>query len=305
MRTLRITPFSLSLLAAANASAQAPAPAQPPAAPIEAPAAPPPPPDAAGAGTIQIEGNASLSPDASTADAAAEASASSGDAAIDPVQHSRVDVAPENRTGFSAGLRLGVGVPLGKAGENPLTGAGRDVSDLTPWRAPVWVDIGYALSGALTISGYAQVGVGGIGDDCIDDDDCDWSDIRVGAEAEWRFAPGAPVNPWLGVGLGWEWLSFRQLVSFQVPDGMGGMMTATGRVSETFGGPELMLQGGIDFQVEDALRIGPYASATVSQYLTDSFSCTPASELCPPDGSIDGAAFHSWIGVGLRGAYTP
>jgi hypothetical protein len=43
----------------------------------------------------------------------------------------------------------------------------------------------------------------------------------------------------------------------------------------------------------------------VSQYLTDSFSCTPASSLCPDDGSIDGSALHSWISVGLRGAYTP
>src|SRR5690606_7832597 len=152
----------------------------------------------------------------------------------DPVQRSRVGVAPADRTGFTTGLRLGAGIPLGKAGQDPL-GLERDLSDLTPWRAPVWLDIGYTLSGALTIGGYAQVGVGGVGDACVGD--CDWSDIRVGAEAELRFAPGAPVNPWLGVGLGWEWLSFRQLVSGEVPDGMGGMETATGRVAETFGGP--------------------------------------------------------------------
>lgn len=310
MRTLRLMPLSLSLsiVAAASARAQAPAaPPQPPApAPIDAPAAPPPPPDAAGSGAFQIQGGASLSPDA-TADASAEsASSMQGEpaegVAIDPVQHSRVAVDAAERTGFSTGLRLGLGVPLGKAVRDPF-GAERDLNDLTPWRAPVWVDLGYALSGAVTIGAYAQVGVGGVGDSCVGD--CDWSDIRVGGEAEWRFVPGAPVNPWLGVGLGWEWLSFRQLVSAEVTDEMGNTVTATGRVAERFGGPELMLHGGVDFQVEDALRIGPYASATVSQYLTDSFSCTPANELCPGDGSIDGSALHAWIGVGLRGAYTP
>lgn len=223
-------------------------------------------------------------------------------AEIDPVQQSRVAVAPEDRTGFSAGLRLGLGVPVGKAGED-LLGAERDLNDLTPWRAPVWVDVGYAVSGAATIGAYAQIGAGAVGDSC--QGDCDWSDVRAGVQAEWRFVPGAAVNPWLGVGVGWEWLSFRQLIRAEVPDGMGGTEPASGRVSERFGGPEAMLQGGVDFQVEDALRIGPYASATLSQYLTDSFECTPATDLCPAGSSIEGSAFHSWIGVGLRGAYTP
>jgi hypothetical protein len=269
MRTLRLMPLSFSLLITAAASAQAPAPSEPP---------PPP------------------------APASAESAAAADGVAIDPVQQSRVPIDPAERTGFTTGLRLAVGMPLGKAGEDPF-GAERDLNDLTPWRAPVWVDLGYALSGSLTIGAYAQVGVGGVGDSCAGD--CDWSDTRLGAEAEWRFLPGAPVNPWLGVGLGWEWLSFRQLISVTMEDEMGEMVTQTGRVSETFGGPELMLHGGLDFQVEDALRIGPYASATVSQYLTDSFSCTPPTELCPPDDSIAGSALHSWIGVGLRGAYTP
>jgi hypothetical protein len=66
-----------------------------------------------------------------------------------------------------------------------------------------------------------------------------------------------------------------------------------------------LLQGGIDFQVEDALRVGPFLSATLAQYVTDSYSCQPSVPMCPSGGSIEGAAFHSWIGVGLRGAYTP
>lgn len=239
---------------------------------------------------------APVAPEAPSADAPA------AEVAIDPVQQSRVAVAPERRTGFSGGLRLGLGVPLGKAGEDPF-GVERELSDLTPWRAPVWVDVGYAVSGAATIGAYAQIGSGAAGDSC--QGDCDWSDVRAGVQAEWRFVPGAALNPWLGVGLGWEWLSFRQLIRAEVPDGMGGTEPVSGRVSERFGGPEAMLQGGVDFQIEDALRIGPYASATLSQYLTDSFECTPATDLCPADSSLDGSAFHSWIGVGLRGAYTP
>jgi hypothetical protein len=278
MRTLRSIPLLLTLPMAAPAAAQAPLPSTP--ASSEAP--------------MPV-----TEPEQGAPTAAVSAPGEGGAEADPTLDGSTVGVAPERRTGFTAGLRLGVGVPLGKAGHDLLLGAARDLSDLTPWRAPVWLDVGYSPTGSTTIGVYAQVGTGPTGDNCISSD-CDWSDIRIGADVEWRLAPGAPVNPWLGLGLGYEWLSYRTLVTVEV-DGMGG----SGRYTERFGGPELMLQGGLDFQVEDALRIGPYASATIGQYLTDSYSCQPATDLCPTDGSLDGAAFHSWIGFGLRGAYTP
>jgi hypothetical protein len=308
MRTLRFMPLPVALLVTLQAAAQAPSPVAPsePAAASSAsvPPASPPPAEAYPAGTdanaatgsVQLGAEGSATPD--------DENGVSVDATVDGGSATRgvTSLAPEHRTGFTTGLRLGVGVPLGKAGQD-FAGAERDLSDLTSWRAPIWIDAGYSPSGATTIGAYMQVGVGGNGDSCIAD--CDWSDIRVGASAEWRLLPGAAVDPWLGIGLGYEWLSYRVLISAMVEDADGVLQTVRGRATERFGGPELMLHGGVDFQVDDALRIGPYASATVSQYLTDSYSCQPETDLCPEDGSIDGAAFHSWIGVGLRGAYTP
>jgi hypothetical protein len=215
---------------------------------------------------------------------------------------SRVHLDPARRTGFSAGMRVGVGLPIGKAGEDPA-GTERDLSELTSWRAPLWVDLGYTLPGMTLLGAYIQVGTGGNGDACAGD--CDWSDIRIGAQAQLQFAPGAPLNPWLGIGLGYEWLSYRQLVTADIDDGQGGTVSVRGRATERFGGPELLVQGGLDFQVEDSLRVGPFASASVGQYLTDSFNCTPSTPACPSDGSLDGGGFHSWIGVGLRGVYVP
>jgi hypothetical protein len=286
MRTLRAMPLALSI--ALPAAAQAPA--------TEAPAADAP--------TSAASASASAAPAAATPQAASPEGSAEGAGDVDPTLDSGLgSVAAQRRTGFTAGLRLGVGVPLGKAGRDALAGIDRNLNDLTSWRAPVWVDVGYSLSGSMTIGAYGQVGSGGTGDSCTFD--CDWSDLRVGAEVEWRLAPGAAVDPWLGLGLGYEWLSYRVLATVDVPDGMGGTRPLQGRAAERFGGPELLLQGGVDFQVEDALRIGPYASATLAQYLSDSFTCDFGAALCPADGSIDGSAFHSWIGVGLRGAYTP
>lgn len=296
MRPLGLSSFALAVIGAAPALAQAPAPD----------AAPPAAASADAAGTLQ------LAPAEVSTQASSEAPASDADL-VDRGMQSQVPTDAAHRTGFTAGLRIGVGIPLGNAGESvaspipgsPAAGTERDLSDLTPVRVPVWLDVGYSLTGALTLGAYGQVGFGASGDACLQD--CDWSDIRIGAQAELRLLPGAAVDPWLGIGLGYEWLSYRQLLQGQVTNPATGAPTDFQvRVTERFGGPELLLQGGIDFQVEDALRVGPYASATLAQYLTDSYSCQPAVEgACPSGSSIDGASFHSWIGFGVRGAYTP
>jgi outer membrane protein len=212
--------------------------------------------------------------------------------------------ASNHRSGFESGLRVGIGLPLGKAGQN-ADRAEREVSDLTPWRAPIWLDLGYRLSETTTLGAYAQLGLGSSGDDCAGV--CNWSDLRIGAQGQWRLAPGAGVNPWLGVGVGYEWLTFRTLEIVDVPDPEDPEELIEGalRTAERLGGPELLLQGGVDFQVEDSLSIGPYASATVGQYLSDGFKCQPAGFACGSGSSIEGSGFHSWLGVGLRGTYAP
>jgi hypothetical protein len=213
----------------------------------------------------------------------------------------RVFVDPARRSGFTTGLRLGAGLPVGKAGRDPLD-AERSLSDLATWRAPVWVDVGYSF-GALTLGLYAQVGVGGTGDACLAD--CDWSDIRFGLSGELRLAPGALVDPWLGVGFGYEALSYRTLFNATITDEAGEQRNVSIRATERFVGPELLLHGGVDFQVEDALRVGPFAAVSLGQYTSDSFDCTPDNPVCPSGNSIDGAALHGWISFGVRGAYTP
>ncbi len=311
MRTRSSMPFFFVSSLALGAAAQAAAPAQPDAAPVQqstAPRATDAPPPARAEGALEL--GVSATPPASdpyAIDAHSELDQGSSEAAV----------APSERTGFEAGLRLGATLPVGKAGRN-VFGVDRDLKDLTAWRAPVWVDVGYHFSDVMTFGAYAQVGVGGNGDACdqiqgsvpelgeLRGGDCDWSDIRLGAHAQWRLAPAAAVDPWLGVGVGYEWLSYRTVLVADVTDTTTGNTQAVAlRIAERLGGPELLLQGGIDFQVDDSLRIGPYASATFGQYLGDEYSCDIQTAACPTGSSVEGPAFHSWLGVGLRGAYAP
>jgi hypothetical protein len=298
MRTRRLTGFTLTLLSALQASAQGTSAPSPPTstAPSEAAASAP---DAAPA---RPEGSAELQVGVSGSSSSGEL-----DGTYNPSEDagagSSSDRARASQTGFETGLRLGVGMPVGKGGRS-LDGLERNLNDLTTWRAPFWLDVGYRFSQVTTVGAYAQLGVGGNGDACAGE--CDWADLRIGAQGQWRFMPGSTVTPWLGVGLGYEWLSFRTLVRVPVPDPEPDEPDSIPvRTAELLGGPELLLQGGLDFKVEDSFSIGPYASATVGQYVSDELKCDPPDFGCPEVPAIDGSGFHSWLGVGLRGTYTP
>jgi hypothetical protein len=199
---------------------------------------------------------------------------------------------------FEGGLRTGISFGLGKAGGNDF-GPTRNVNDIVEYRVPIWIDVGYRVTEPLTLGVYAQVGLGG-GGDC--GGSCNASDLRIGAQALWHASRG---GLWLGAGLGYEWLSVYALTVTQAPiEQVGdGAAQLASRLAETIGGPELTLQAGLDLELEPGLSVGPYLSASVGQYLTDSFECD--SVLCPTGSSIDGAATHAWLGLGVRGSYAP
>jgi hypothetical protein len=195
------------------------------------------------------------------------------------------------RPGFEAGLRLGAALPMGKAGRDP-DGADRKLGDLTSWRAPVWVDLAYRVSPTASYGVYGQIGFGGTGDGCVGS--CEWEDLHIGAQGQWRFSPNSNIDPWLGVGVGWESMSYRSL----------SLDTFT-QTTELLGGPELLLQVGLELGVNDVLKLGPYLSAGVGSYLHDSYKCQPDGPDCPAGSSVAGSGVHTWLGFGLSGRYSP
>jgi len=208
-------------------------------------------------------------------------------------------MAPEFSPGFEAGLRLGIGLPLGSAGHGALGGQ-RKIGDLVTWRSPLWVDVAYRVSPRASYGLYGQIGVGGTGDSCTGK--CDWSDLRVGAQGKWRLNPGANVDPWLGLGVGLESLSYQsfELLSLETLEGQFPL-----RTTERLMGPELLLQAGLGLRVEDSLQLGPYVSASIGSYVGDRYRCSTDLAPCPGGSSVNGSAFHAWLGLGLSGSYSP
>jgi hypothetical protein len=230
-------------------------------------------------------------------DAAPAGRASAAESPVADASPGPTTAAPQFSPGFEAGLRLGIGLPVGNVGKGPL-GEPRKIGDLVTWRSPVWVDVAYRVSPVASYGLYGQVGVGGTGDRCAGK--CDWSDLRLGAQGTWRLNPEANVDPWLGLGVGLESLSF-QTFEFR-PDADG--LPFPVRTTERLLGPELLLQGGLALLVEDSLQLGPYVSASVGSYVGDRYRCTEG-EACPGGSSVTGSGFHAWLGVGLSGSYSP
>jgi hypothetical protein len=205
---------------------------------------------------------------------------------------------PEFSPGFEGGLRLGIGLPLGNAGKGAL-GESRKLGDLAAYRAPIWVDIGYQATPASSYGVYGQIGFGGTGDACAGK--CDWSDLRVGVQGQWRLNPGASADPWLGVGVGLESISFQSSELRQDDEGL-----FAARITERLLGPELLLQAGLELRAEDALQLGPYVAASIGSYLGDHYKCISERAIaCPGGSSIDGSGFHTWLGIGVMGRYSP
>lgn len=182
--------------------------------------------------------------------------------------------------GFEVGARLGYGIAMGDAAE------GLEMGDFVSGQIPLWLDVGYRIMPALMVGGYLQYGFGILGGDVSDacdatGADCSASVVRLGAQGQYHFMPWEAVDPWVGLGIGYEWAS-----------------QSIGDASFGARGFEFLnLQGGADFAVADGLAVGPFLSFSLGQYST--------SWVEDESSDIEETAMHQWLTFGVRGTFVP
>lgn len=196
-------------------------------------------------------------------------------------------------TGFEAGARIGYGIPLGEIADDI------DLADGIDGQVPIWVDVGYRPIDALMIGLYFQYGIGLIDNEACDIDgvDCSANDIRLGVQAHYHISPEEQLDPWIGLGIGYEWLN-------RSVEAMGT------EVSSTLKGFELLnLQAGLDIAIAEHVKLGPFLSFSLGQYGSGSADCSgggcSALGSFEADGDIDEKSLHQWLVIGARVAYTP
>jgi hypothetical protein len=185
------------------------------------------------------------------------------------------------------GVRFGGALPTGSfEADLPL-------GDLVDWTLPVGLEVGWRFWDHLTVGAHGQYAFGFL-DPALEEDcdafgsTCAVSTIRVGIHALYAFRPAASVDPWLGVGIGFEWLRYT--------------VENTG-VKATLGYQGLewvRLQGGLDFRF-GRFSAGPYLSYGIGAYTDRSLEVPPD----PKDSeAVPDRSDHGWIEAGARGLFT-
>ena len=185
-------------------------------------------------------------------------------------------------TGVSLGARLGYMLPLGSLQQDG------DLSKAVSGGVPIILDAGYRFTPNIYLGLYGQYAFTFVaGDACGSGASCSAHDIRFGINAHYHFQPKENVDPWVGIGIGYEWLTVSE---------------SSGNVSgdTSVSGFEFVnLQGGVDFKATPAFRVGPFVSLSFSEYGSASTSLAGSST----SSDIQNKALHEWFTFGVRGQY--
>jgi opacity protein-like surface antigen len=180
---------------------------------------------------------------------------------------------------------VGVGIPGGNIsgeGDGPL-------GDVVSRAVPFGLGVGYRF-GPLLRAGLLFEGAPLSMDDraCDPGAPCNGSDFRLGVEAQLHLAPFRRVDPWVGLGLGYEWLRF---------DAVGCDVAGTSCFAERFrysGWLFPRISAGLDLAVSPLASLGPYVAYSAGQY--GNVDTTAGGSQ-----SIQRQSFHGWLELGIRG----
>lgn len=205
-----------------------------------------------------------------------------GNEPIPTVWESSVDSATHSPSDkkFILGVRAGFGIPIGKVNGYATV----DMSHSVVGEIPLWLDIGYMVTPDVMLGAYGQFAPL-VTRNCDTGASCRGSDIRVGVQAQFPISPAEKVNPWFGLGFGYEILA------------LGESMRGGDEVTAAKGVELAHLQAGLDLRATPAIDIGPFVGCSIGQFS----SATSSNALGSTSGDLANRVMHEWLEFGVRG----
>lgn len=175
--------------------------------------------------------------------------------------------------GVEVGSRLGYSFPTGDIR------SGLALTNVVSGMVPLQLDLGYRVNPTWFVGVYGQYGFVLLKDaTCATH--CSAHDVRFGLEAQYHLMPLKAVDPWAGLGVGYELLP--------VSGSIGGQSA-----SQTLKGMEFVnLSFGADFKIAPALGVGPFLGLSIGEF--SSFGDL---------GAISGKGVHLWLTLGVRSVF--
>ena len=216
--------------------------------------------------------------------------------------------------GFEVAFRSGLMVPLGDAAGGNAVDEGDwtlKLSEAFGLQFPLWLDVGYRID-RVFVGAYGQYafGLGPAGGLCGGGSySCSSTAVRVGFELQFhlfdRPADQSRVDPWFGVGFGYEWATSRESRSVS-PEPFYPL-----NVSSTYQGWDFLRLGvGLDFGLGSTLALGPFLECSLGQFQQHDQTLEYAglnntSYTDTYSGSIQRKTLHFWFAIGLKLTWRP
>jgi len=145
-------------------------------------------------------------------------------------------------------VRTGFSLPFGS-----IAGNAGSLSDAFTGLVPIGAELGWRLTPNL----YAGAAFGyafGLTKNCPPGDRCSGHDVGLGIDVRYHALPDERIDPWIGVGAGYEWLSLST-------------NTGSNRIDLTADGFEFVhADFGADFFATRNVRVGPVVQLRVGRY---------------------------------------
>jgi len=186
---------------------------------------------------------------------------------------------PAPAQGVTLGARAAWAIPAGNATSGSSLGGDFQGA------VPLSLDLLYRFDCYFS-AGFYFTYAPGFAKDCPPGMTCSQSFTRFGLQAIYTLDRSGSLRPWLGIGVGYEWLNLKT---------SSGGVTASGSLS---GFEWVNLQVGGDFAVTPRFFVGPYVAVSFAQFSDASGSAGSGASI--PSGD---RRFHEWIMAGLRAQY--
>jgi outer membrane protein W len=202
-------------------------------------------------------------------------------------------------TKWELGFRTGYGIALGKVDDE----TDGELNKTIKGQVPLWFDLGARFSDHHYLGLYFSYGFGIKGDFvkslCATteaqvpgvDVSCSTHDMRLGIQYLYHLKPPGELDPYFGVGVGFEWMAMDVTAS---AGGVSSSATVTAHGLEF-----VNLQLGLDVPVAGKFALGPFAAFALGQYSGASLGNDSGST----SGDFASKALHEWIFLGLRGTF--
>jgi hypothetical protein len=178
---------------------------------------------------------------------------------------------------------LGYGLP---GGDISNEGDGR-LGDVVNGAVPIGAEFSYRFNPLFRAGFYFQGAPLSVADSaCAAGDSCNGSDIQLGFDAQLHFAPFQRLDPWVGLGVGWEWM---RIDATNFVDDIPDRWTYSGIVFPR-------LSTGLDVPLTPTFTLGPYLSWNAGRF-------THVEQRSRGGFDIGDQAYHSWLEIGVRGNF--